>query len=157
MQRRGEGIGYSKEVVFYTRTRLPPVTLLAHGIRHLLETSNISTHHQTREGILASLSTKLGSDLISSLEHTLHDTLELIVNLLHGPLQTSRVLSHLETRDGHTTAVGGLAGCVPDAVGSVTGAARGLEYVDGFLGATHVGAFSYETDTGGDESLGFFL
>lgn len=54
-------------------------------------------------------------------------------------METLRVLRHLQTRYGDTTAVGSLAGRVPDGVGRLL--ALALENVDSLLGASHVGSF----------------
>lgn len=137
-------------------SHLPPVTLVPHAISDLLESSNVGAHDERRQNALGALvKAVLGSDLIGGGKDALHDTLELVVDLLHGPLETSRVLSHLETRDGNTTAVGGLSGSIPDGV--LAAASARLEDVDGLLCATHVGTLSDESNTGSDESLGLLL
>jgi len=92
---------------------LPPVTLVVHGLGNLLEPSDVGASNQRRELSLGGGDVLLGS-LESVLEAVLHDLLELLVDLLAGPLQALRVLCHLETRDCDTTGVGGLSGCVPD-------------------------------------------
>lgn len=66
-------------------------------------------------------------------------------------------LGHLESRNGNTTAVGGLSGSVGDggvAVDSLAGSASSLEDVDGLLGRSHVGSLSDDEDTSLDEELG---
>lgn len=53
-------------------------------------------------------STRVGeflSSLVTGSEASLHDVLELGVNLLLSPLETGRVLSHLESRNGDTSAL----------------------------------------------------
>ena len=101
------------------------------------------------------METVLGADSMRGSEDALHDALELIIDLLHRPLEASRVLSHLETGDGNTTTVGGLSGRVPDGV--LVAASARLEDVDGLLGAAHVGTLCDELDTSSDESLGLLL
>ena len=48
----------------------------------------------------------------TNLEADLHDVLELSIDLLGGPCQPLAILSHLETGDGDTAAVGCLCGRV---------------------------------------------
>ena len=68
--------------------------------------------------------------------------------------------TYLETADGDSTAVGGLARSVPDgrlATRRLAFDALALEDVDGLLGATHVATFSNEANTSGNECLGLLL
>jgi len=141
-----------------TRTfkHLPPIALVPHGVRNLFESSNVGAYDKGRQGILGSLvDTVLGADSMGGSEDILHDTLELVVDLLRRPLQTCRVLGHLETGNSNTTAVGSLARSVPNGV--LTTASARLEYVDGFLRAAHVGTLSNEFDTCSDEGPGLLL
>lgn len=77
------------------------------------------------------------------------------------PLDTLGVLAHLETRDGYTTTVGGLAWCVPADARGVRGRlgslARCLKDVDGSLGAAHVGSLGDVADTSLDEGVCLLL
>lgn len=66
------------------------------------------------------------------------------------------VLSHLESRDCHTTGVGSLTRGVPDGTVALL-LADSLEDVDGLLGATHVGTLSDEEAVVGDQSLSLLL
>ena len=134
-------------------TNLPPVTVLLHGLSDLGETSNVGASHEGRKNTLSR-----GDILLSSretvVEAVLHNLLKAGVNLLTGPVDTGRVLGHLETRDGNTTSVGGLTRGVPDGSGTRVGITVGLEDIDSLLGGTHVGALSDELAASGDESLG---
>lgn len=130
---------------------LPPVTLVVHGLSDLLEASNVAAGNQRRELALGGSNVLLGS-LEAVLEAVLHDLLELLVDLLGGPLQALRVLGHLKTGNGDTTSVGGLTRSVPDGRALLL-LSRGLEDVNGLLGATHVGTLGDELGTLRDESL----
>lgn len=134
---------------------LPPVTLVAHGSSSLAETSNVGTSDQAGELALLSGDVLLGS-LKAVVEAVLHDVLELLVDLLGSPGDALAVLRHLETGDGNTTGIGGLAGSVPDGLARLLLAVR-LEDVDRLLGAAHVGALGDELAAGGHEGLGLLF
>lgn len=70
--------------------QLPPVTLLAHGVGNLDETSDVGTGDQRRNN--TSFSVLLAS-LPTSLVAVDHDGLELGVNLLVSPLELFMLLS----------------------------------------------------------------
>lgn len=79
-----------------------------HGSGDLLETGNVASSDQRWELALG------GGDVLlcgleTVLEAVLHDVLELLVDLLAGPLDALRILGHFETGDGDTTGVGSLA------------------------------------------------
>lgn len=133
----------------------PPVTLVLHGSSNLGEPSNVATSHERRQVTLDGGGVQLGG-LEAVLEASGHDVLETSVDLLAGPAKTGGVLSHLQTRDGDTTGVGGLTGGVPDGGAALVGVTVGLEDVNGLLGAAHVGAFGDELAADGDQSLGLF-
>lgn len=127
--------------------------MVLHGLDNLGETSNVATGNQRRQDTL------LGGDVLlggvkTVLEAVLHDALEAGIDLLGGPIDPSRVLGHLQTGDGDTTGVGGLAGGVPDGGGAGVGLAVSLEDIDGILGGTHVGTLGEELAAGGDQGLG---
>jgi hypothetical protein len=77
--------------------------------------------------------------LVDGLTASDHDVFQLGVNLLWGPLQAGRVLSHLETGHGYTTSVGSLAGGVvadTRCLGGGSGGGTGrLEDINSLLGA----------------------
>lgn len=64
---------------------LPPVTLVVHGSSDLGETGNVGTSNQGWELALGWDNVLLGG-VKAVLEAVLHDALELLVNLLGGPL-----------------------------------------------------------------------
>ena len=135
------------------RKDLPPVTVVLHGSSDLGETSDVATGDQGRQDAL------LGGGVLAGgvetvLEARVHDALEARVDLLGSPVDAGRVLGHLQTGDGDTTGVGGLAGGVPDGSAAGVGLAVGLEDVDGLLGAAHVGALGDELAAVVDEDLG---
>jgi hypothetical protein len=86
----------------------PPITLVLHGSGDLAEASNVGTGDQAWE-LAFSWSDVLLGCLKAVIEAVLHDALELVVDLLAGPLDAGGVLSHLETGNGDTTGVGCLA------------------------------------------------
>lgn len=128
--------------------------MILHSSSNLGETSNVATSHERRKHTLLR-GGKLQSGLQTILEDRLHDSLELIVDLLRGPGEPGRVLGHLETRNSDTAGVSCLAGCVPDGGGTGVSLTVGLEDIDSGLGAAHVGTLGDELGTGVDESLGF--
>lgn len=133
----------------------PPVTLVVHGLSDLDEASNVGTGDERGELAL------LGGDVLLSgsntvIEGILHDSLELVVDLLGRPGETAAVLGHLETRNGDTTAVSGLSGGVPEGVGPVLGTVS-LENVDGLLGGSHVGALGEDVAAVLDQVDGLLL
>lgn len=109
------------------------------------------------------------------------------VNLSLGPLESRRVLRHLESRNSDSSAlnknkrnpsakysfsphkkkgagrgrtyVGGLSGRVPDGglASDETLSTSTLKDVDGLLGRAHVGSLGDESNTGGEESDGLLL
>jgi hypothetical protein len=81
--------------------------LSIHRGSDLGEAGNVGTSNKRWELTLCAWNVFLGG-LEAVLESSLHDALELVVDLLAGPLQTSRVLGHLETGDGDTTSIGSL-------------------------------------------------
>lgn len=124
--------------------QLPPVTLFAHSVGNLDETSDVGTGDQGRNN--TSLSVLLAS-LPTGLVTVDHDGLELGVDLLVSPLElfvvlsistqkfvlmtrtyTLGVLGHFKTGNGNTTTVGSLTrGVEADTgVGSVLGRSSGL-------------------------------
>lgn len=134
---------------------VPPVTGLLHGTGDLDETGNVGTGNQAGILALGGLDVLLGR--VETLEEgALHDLLELAVNLLLGPGETLAVLGHLETGDGDTTAVGGLARGIPDGLALLL-TALVLKDLDGLESAAHVGTLSNELAAGGDKSLGLLL
>lgn len=64
------------------------------------------------------------------------------------------VLPHFEPGHGDATAVGSLAGRVPDGSAAAVASPVGLEHVDGGLLAAHVGALGHEAHAGRHERLG---
>lgn len=125
--------------------------MVLHGSRDLEETSNVGTLHERRKTVDL-LGRVSGSSLNTSVEAANHDVLELLVNLLLGPGDSLRVLSHLKTGDSNTTGVGSLTGTVPDTVGSRH--SLGLKDLNGVRLATHVGTLGDELAAGSDERLG---
>lgn len=80
-----------------------------HSIRDLDEPSNVRTSEQAGEDTIRELLTgPLSPRAQADAEALSHDPLELGVDLLGRPRQTLAVLSHLETRNGDTSAVGSL-------------------------------------------------
>jgi hypothetical protein len=134
---------------------LPPVTLGEHGLGDLDETSDVGSSNQGWELALGSLDVLLAG-LQAVVESSLHDALELGIDLLCGPAQALAVLGHLETGNGDTTGVGSLAGSVPDGL-VLLALAVSLEDIDSVLCATHVGTLSNETGTRVDERLSLLL
>jgi len=141
--------------VITSKHNLPPVTLGEHGLGNLDESSNVGSSNQRWEFTLLGLDVLLAG-VQAVLEGSLHDALELLVDLLGGPAQALAVLGHLETRNGDTTGVGGLTRSVPDSLVLVLLAVC-LEDVNGVLCATHVGTFSDEACAGADECLSLLL
>lgn len=137
------------------KNNLPPVTLIPHGLGDLDEASNVATGHQGGQLALLGLDVSLGG-VEAVLEGTLHDTGQLVVNLLPRPAQALAVLCHLQTRHGNTTAVGSLSWTVPHTAGAL-GATGLLKDVDGLLGAAHVGALGNELAASSDQCLGLLL
>ena len=135
--------------------RLPPVTLVVHGIGNLDETSNVGASNQRWELAIGSWNV-LASSADTVLEAVAHNILQARVDLLARPVDALRILRHLETGNGDTTGVGGLAWSVPDAVGLLLLAGR-LEDVNGLLGAAHVGSLGDELAAAGDKGLGLLL
>lgn len=137
--------------------QLPPVTLFAHSVGNLDETSDVGTGDQGRNN--TSLSVLLAS-LPTGLVTVDHDGLELGVDLLVSPLETLGVLGHFKTGNGNTTTVGSLTrGVEADTgVGSVLGRSSGLfEDLNGVKCTAHVGAFSNVSNTGLDEGPSLLL
>jgi len=131
---------------------LPPITMVVHGSSDLLEASNVGTSNEGGEFAFRGGDVLLGS-LEAVLEGSLHDILELLVNLLAGPLEALRVLRHLKTGDSDTTGIGSFSRAIPDSVAAVLPAVS-LKDVDGFLGAAHVAAFGNELASSINERLG---
>ena len=126
-----------------------------HGIGDLDEAGNVGSSNQGWELALSGWDVLLGGSE-TVLESVLHDVLETAINLLRGPGQTLRVLSHLETGNGDTTGVGCLSWSVPDGISLLLLAVL-LEDIDGLLGATHVGSLSDELAAVGDKVLSLLL
>lgn len=126
--------------------------MVLHGLSNLGEASNVGTSDQGRQGASGGSDILLGGSQ-TVLEAVLHDALQAGINLLGGPVDASRVLSHLKTRDSDTTSVGGLTGGVPDSGGTGVSLTVGLEDIDGILSGTHVGALGDELAASSDESL----
>lgn len=124
--------------------QLPPVTLFAHGVGNLDETSDVGTGDQGRNN--TSLSVLLAG-LPTGLVAVDHDGLELGVDLLVSPLElivvfisiysetcsdgatyTLGVLGHFKAGNGNTTTVGSLTRSVEadTGVGGVLGRSSGL-------------------------------
>lgn len=143
------------QALIYERGHLPPITLVVHGIRDLDETSNVGSSYQRWELALGSWDVLLGGGK-TVLEGRLHDVLKTLINLLGGPRDALRVLGHLETGNGNTTGVGGLAWCVPDGITLVL-LAGSLKDINGLLGAAHVGPLSNELAAVGNKILGLLL
>lgn len=127
--------------------------MVLHGLSDLGETSNVGARNEGRKDTLSRGDVLLGGRK-TVVEAVLHNLLQAGVDLLAGPVDASRILSHLETRHSNTTSVGGLAGGVPDSTGAGVGVTVSLEDIDGLLGGAHVGTLSDELAAGGDESLG---
>lgn len=128
--------------------------MVPHGGNNLLESSNVAASHKRWKNALTGSDVFHGS-VESVLEAGLHDVLEPAIDLSGGPGDTGRVLGHLQSRDGDTTGIGGLAGSVPAGGGALVGLAVRLEDVDGGLGAAHVGTFGDELTPSGNQALGF--
>ena len=149
---------FALQVSRTVRNRLvldPPVTLVVHGLGDLDETSNVGAGNEGRKLALSSLDVGLGS--VETVEESvLHDVLETLINLRLGPVEALAVLGHLETGNGDTTAVGGLARGVPDGLALVSLAVV-LEDLDSLESAAHVGTLSDELAAGSDETLSLLL
>jgi len=137
----------------FRTTGLPPVTVVLHGLSNLGETGNVGTSDQGRQDTISGGSVLLsGAETV--LEAVLHDLLQAAINLLSGPADTGRVLSHLQTGDSDTTSISGLTGSVPNGGAALASLTVGLEDIDSLLGGTHVGALGDELAASGDQSLG---
>lgn len=131
----------------------PPVALGLHGVGDLDKASDVGTRKERGEDTVGELFARpLGASAQADAEALSHNVLELSVDLLCGPGEALAILRHLETGNSDTTAVGRFPGGVPDTTRA--GLAGSLEDIDGLDSAAHVGALSYDADTGLDESLG---
>ncbi|KAH3663997.1 hypothetical protein OGAPHI_004711 [Ogataea philodendri] len=131
------------------------ITLVLHGLGNLDETGNVGAHDKRWERALVGLGSVSGGSLVTGVEAVDHDVLELLVDLLGGPLDSLGVLGHLQARNGNTTTVGSLTWSVPDSVTNRGSAlSLGLEHVDGVLGGSHVGSLGNVLAAGSNKSLG---
>ena len=88
---------------------LPPIPLCLHRLRHLGESRNITTSHQTWQ---LTLSLRLHIFLRSRktiLKAIPHNELEFGVDFFRSPRHTLGVLGHFETGDCNAAGVGGFA------------------------------------------------
>lgn len=116
---------------------LPPVALGMHSVGNAEETGNVCPIHQRRD--IVALGEGLAG-LVALLEAVGHDVLELSIDFLRRPLREGRVLLHLETGDGHTTCIRGLARSVVDrVVARLAELASVFEDVNSFLSRTLLG------------------
>ena len=91
---------------------LPPVTVLPHGVGDLDKARDVGTCQQAWEDVPRKLLARpLRARREALLVRLSHDPLQLRIDLLGRPRQTLAVLRHFKTRDGDTTAVGGLCKC----------------------------------------------
>jgi len=133
----------------------PPVTVVVHGTSDLDVTRDVGTVDEGWKLSLGDVKVLLGS-VEAVPEAALHDTSQLLVDLLGSPADALGVLGHLETGDSDTTAVGSLGWSVPDTV-ALAGSTVSLVDIDSLLGGTHVGTLSNELAASGDEILGLLL
>lgn len=135
----------------YIIISLPELTKVLHGTGNLDKTGNVGTLDQRR--LVGALLGRVSLGSVNTVVETGdHDVLELLVNLLRGPLSSLRVLSHLQTRHSNTTTVGSLTRSVPDTLGVLETLA--LEHLNGLHGATHVGSLSNVLAASSNKSLG---
>ena len=86
--------------------------MLPHGVGDLDKACDVGTCQQAREDVPSELLARpLRARIEALLVRFSHDPFQLRVNLLRRPRETLAVLSHFKTRNGDTTAVGGLYEC----------------------------------------------
>ncbi|KAH3669592.1 hypothetical protein OGATHE_002404 [Ogataea polymorpha] len=123
---------------------------------NLDETGNVGTHDERWQGVLVGLCAVGNSSFVAGIEAVDHDVLELLVDFLGTPLDSLRVLCHLQTRNSNTTTVSCLTWSVPDTVANGRSAlSLGLENVNGLLSRAHVRSLSKVFASNSDQSLGF--
>lgn len=134
---------------------LPPVTVVVHGAGDLDVTGNVGTSDKRRKLSLSDVVVLL-SGVKTVPEAALHNSSELLVDSLGGPVDALGVLGHLESRDSDSSTVGSLGRSVPESL-SLAGNTVSLVDINGLLGRSHVGSLGEELGTSGDKVLGLLL